>query len=174
MEDDANDHAAISSKLIGAASVLTAESAHALPWLASALVGDQLQDVTDQTMLNHAAVKAVAACQQAVLICSEDPGAGKELGIVALEQPTTLAAFEAIAAGANQLGQQGSAGLTTLVNRVLPPVAKAIVDHDGERRIHGIVLAFLLALSQGMARRPPAGVENGLLLAFPFPEPRMR
>lgn len=173
MEDSDND-GGVSAKLIAAAAVLEPRAVRALPWLASALVADQLDGVTNQSMLNEAAVSALAACQQALLVCADEPAAGDELGIVALDSPSTRSAFGAVAAGANALGALGDDGLTVLVNRALPPIAQAIIDHDGERRIHGIVLAYLLALSQGTNRRKAAaGVEDGILLAFPFPEPRM-
>lgn len=173
--DDSDFDGGITAQLMAAASILQADSVRALPWLASALVGDQLDGMTDQVMLNHAAVTALAACQQALLVCAEEPGAGDELGIVNLRAPSTEAAFRAVADGAKALGAMGDDGLSVLVNRALPPIAQAIVDHDGERRIHGIVLAFLLALSRGTSRRRAAsGVEGGLLLAFPFPEPKMR
>ena len=173
--DDSENDGGISAQLTAAAAELTTESVRALPWLASALVGDQLDGVTEQTMLNHAAVTALAACQQALLVCAEDPKAGDELGIVALNATTTRLAFQAVVDGANALGSRGDDGLGILVNRALPRIAQAIVDHDAERRIHGVVLAYLLALSQGTGRRGPAsGVEGGILLAFPFPEPRMR
>ncbi len=172
--DDSDNDGGVSAQLIAAAAVLEPRSVRALPWLASALVADQLGGVTGQTMLNEAAVSALAACQQALLVCADEPDAGDELGIISLDLPTTMAAFEAVATGANALGAEGDDGLTVLVNRALPPIAQAIVDHDGERRIHGIVLAYLLALSQGTSRRKAAGgVEDGILLAFPFPEPRM-
>jgi hypothetical protein len=174
--DGHDNDGGVSAQLMAAAAELGTGSVRALPWLAAALVGDQLDGMTDQTMLDHASVTALAACQQALLVCAEDPQAGDELGIVAINAPTTVRAFAEVVAGANALGAEGEEGLTQLVNRVLPAIAKAIVDHDGERRIHGVVLAFLLALSQGTSRRitPAAGIEDGLLLVFPFPEPRMR
>ncbi|MEZ5408847.1 MAG: hypothetical protein R2761_12530 [Acidimicrobiales bacterium] len=171
-----NNDGGVTAQLIAAAAELTTESVRALPWLAAALVGEQLDGMTDQTMLNTAAVTALAACQQALVVCTEDPTAGDELGLTGIDTPITARSLQAVVAGANALGAMGDPGLAQLVNRSLPPIARAIIDHDGERRVHGIVLAYLLALSQGTSTRatPAAGVEGGILRAFPFPEPRMR
>lgn len=175
MSDNDND-GGVPPQLIAAAAELTTDSVRALPWLAAALVGEQLESVTNQSMLNTVAITALAACQQALVVCTEDPTAGDELGVAGIDAPVTARSLQAVVVGANALGAKGDDGLAQLVNRALPPIARAIVDHDGERRVHGIVLAYLLALSQGISTRatPAAGVEDGILRAFPFPEPRMR
>ncbi len=105
----------------------------------------------DSRIRSRLTVGMLGSCQTALVVCSNDPGMGARHSITVPEHDLVRAAFEAIAEGANELGQAGSEGLVHLVSRAAPPTVDGLLrfSTDPDRLAHHVVTWYLLTLSLG-------------------------
>lgn len=160
--------------VLQAAKDLTPADVVRLPWVASALIRSAFANLASEGEASQYAVAALAACQQALVLCTQDPNVGASNNSLPVSNETTDEARTQIAAGANLIGEASFAGLQALVEIVLPPMHEAVMEFSEEPLIHELTTWFLLALSTGSRDvGPNPAVYRGILLAYPMPEKQM-
>ncbi len=130
----------------------------------------------DSRIRSRLTVGMLGSCQTALVVCSGDPGMAARNGITVADHELVVAAFEAVAEGANELGEAGSEGLVHLVSRAAPPVVDGLLrfSTDAERLAHHVVTWYLLTLSLGFAADViDAEVQQGLSMVLPVTGPHL-
>ncbi len=176
------------SQILAAYRQLRPDSMTPLPRLAVGAVSAYLADElptggvgvdeleVDSRIRSRLTVGMLGSCQTALVVCSNDPAMGRRSGISVPQHELVTAAFEAVAEGANELGDAGSEGLIRLVSRAAPPVVDGLLrfSTEPERLAHHVVTWFLLTLSLGFtADEIDHEVQQGLAMVLPLSGPHL-
>lgn len=158
--------------VLDAARCLSTQGVPTLGWTVTQLV--RAASSTTTGTAQETAVLALAACQQAMILCTSDMDMTVPSIPLGISNAATSKANRSIAGGANEIGDAGPDGLRMLVENVLPPIHQAVREFQGDKLVHEISTWFLMALSVGPHNRgPEPHVHHGLLLSYPVPEPQM-
>lgn len=130
----------------------------------------------DSRIRSRLTVGMLGSCQTALVVCAGDPTLADRSDNDFPEHHLVAEAFEAVADGANELGEAGPEGLIRLVSRAAPPAMDGLLRFVAfpERLAHHVVTWYMLSVSLGFnGDQVDTEVQQGLAMVLPRSAPHL-